>query len=96
MKKLKDIPKFKNENEEFEFWQKADSTEYFDWSKAKRGVIFPNLKLTTKSITIRLPVGLIDRLKVKANKMDIPYQALIKEELFKSLVDNKSKERVSL
>lgn len=46
--KLKQIPKFKNEDEEFKFWQKADSTEYFDWSKAKRGVRFPNLKMTLK------------------------------------------------
>jgi predicted DNA binding CopG/RHH family protein len=84
-KKLKNIPKFKNEDEEFEFWEKADFFDYFDVSKGKRGVLFPNLKLTTKSITIRLPIGLIDRLKVKANKMDIPYQALIKQELFKSL-----------
>jgi len=45
---LKQIPKFKNEDEEFKFWQKADSTEYFDWSNAKRGVKFPNLKLTLK------------------------------------------------
>ena len=44
MNKLKNIPKFKNEDEEFEFWQKADSTEYFDYSKAKRGILFPNLK----------------------------------------------------
>jgi predicted DNA binding CopG/RHH family protein len=85
MNKLKDIPKFKNEDEEFEFWQKADSTEYFDYSKAKRGILFPNLKLTTKLVTMRLPIGLIERLKVKANKMDVPYQALIKQELFKSL-----------
>ena len=48
IKKLKIIPRFKNEDEEFEFWQKADSTEYFDWSKAKRGLMFPNLKLTSK------------------------------------------------
>jgi predicted DNA binding CopG/RHH family protein len=85
MNKLKDIPKFKNENEEFKFWQKADSTEYFDLSQAKRGIMFPNLKLTTRLVTIRLPIGLIERLKVKANKMDVPYQALIKQELFKSL-----------
>jgi len=84
--KLKPIPKFKNEDEEFEFWQKADSTEYFDWSKAKRGLMFPNLKLTSKLVTIRLPIGLVDRLKVKANKMDIPYQSLVKEILFKSLM----------
>ncbi|MCX6726582.1 MAG: BrnA antitoxin family protein [Candidatus Shapirobacteria bacterium] len=86
MKKFKPIPKFKSEDEEFEFWQKADSTEYFDWSKAKRGVMFPNLKLTSKLVTIRMPIGLVDRLKVKANKMDIPYQSLVKEILFKSLM----------
>ena len=85
MNKIKKIPKFKNEDEEFNFWEKADFSDYFDLSQAKRGVIFPNLKLTTKSISIRLPLGLIERLKVKANKMDIPYQALIKQELFKSL-----------
>jgi len=85
MNKLKNIPKFKNEDEEFEFWQKADSSDYFDLSQAKRGVLFPNLKLTTKLVTIRLPIGLIERLKNKANKMDVPYQALIKQELFKSL-----------
>ena len=85
MDKIKKIPKFSNENEEFEFWQKADSTEYFDYSKAERGILFPNLKLTTKLVTIRLPIGLIERLKNKANKMDVPYQALIKQELFKSL-----------
>ena len=86
IKKLKAIPVFKNEDEEFEFWQKADSSEYFDWSKAKRGLMFPNLKLTSKLVTIRLPIGLVDRLKVKANKMDIPYQSLVKEILFKSLM----------
>ena len=85
MNKLKNVPKFKNKDEEFDFWQKADSSKYFDYSKAKREVLFPNLKLTTKLVTIRLPVGLIERLKTKANKMDVPYQALIKQELFKSL-----------
>ena len=84
-KVLKQIPKFKNETEEFNFWQKADSSEYFDYSKVKRGVRFPNLKLTSKPITIRLPVGLVERLKVKANKMDIPYQSFIKKTLFDSL-----------
>ena len=83
--RLLPIPKFKNENEEFRFWQKADTSKYFDYSKAKRGVIFPNLKLTSKLVTIRMPLSLIERLKLKANKMDMPYQALIKQELFKSL-----------
>jgi predicted DNA binding CopG/RHH family protein len=85
-KKLKLIPVFKNENEEFDFWQTHSSVDYVDWSKAKRGVRFPNLKLTSKPITIRLPIGLVDRLKVRANMMDIPYQSLIKQILFKSLM----------
>jgi len=81
-KALKRIPKFESEREEREFWQTHDSTEYIDWSKAKRGVHFPNLKLTSKPITLRLPVSMIDRLKAEAHKMDIPYQALIKKFIF--------------
>ena len=75
--KLKTIPKFKNEDEEREFWATHDSTEYVDWSKGKM-IVFPNLKLSTKSITIRMTESLIDNLKVIANKKDVPYQSLIK------------------
>jgi predicted DNA binding CopG/RHH family protein len=82
--KLKKIPKFKSEKQEREFWQKADSTEYVDLSKMERAS-FPNLKLTSKPITIRLPESLIDRLKVKAHKRDIPYQSLMKDILFKGI-----------
>ena len=77
MKKLKRIPKFKNEDEERDFWAKADSSEYFDWSKAEE-VIFPNLKPSTQSISIRLPVNLIAYIKQLANKRDVPYQSLMK------------------
>lgn len=84
-KKLKKIPYFNSEKKEREFWQRVDSTEYVDYSKAIRGVSFPNLKLTSKPITIRMPLSLIDRLKIKANKMGVPYQALIKQILFHSL-----------
>lgn len=84
-KKLKLIPHFSSEAEEREFWQTHNSTEYVDWSKAKRGVSFPNLKLTTKPITIRLPVSMIDRLKVEAHKIDIPYQSLIKKLIFEGI-----------
>ncbi|MBU0951231.1 MAG: BrnA antitoxin family protein [Elusimicrobia bacterium] len=77
MKKLKNIPKFRNESEETEFWAKHDSTEYVDWSKAKK-VILPNLKPSSKSIPIRFPVPLLERIKVLANKNNIPYQSLIK------------------
>lgn len=81
-KKLKQIPYFKSETEERVFWQTHESTDYLDWSKARRGVLFPNLKLTTKPITLRLPVGLINRVKIEAHKMDIPYQTLIKKLIF--------------
>ncbi len=77
MKKLKKIPKFKKEDEERKFWSKADSTDYVDWTKAKR-VSFPKLKPSTKTISIRLPEHLIEGLKVLANKRDVPYQSLIK------------------
>lgn len=75
--KLKLIPKFRSEDEEREFWHTHDSTEYLDWSKARR-VQFPNLKPTTKSISLRLPISLLDRIKIEANKRDVPYQSLIK------------------
>ncbi len=81
MKKLKKIPKFKSEKEERRFWQNVDSTEYVDYKNLKHWQ-FPNLKLTTKPITLRLPAGLIDRLKIEAHKMDIPYQSLIKKLIF--------------
>jgi predicted DNA binding CopG/RHH family protein len=77
MKKLKKIPKFKTEDEEREFWSKADSTNYVDWTKAKR-ISFPKLKPSTKTISIRLPEHLIEGLKTLANKRDVPYQSLIK------------------
>ena len=83
-KKLKIIPYFKTEAEERKFWQVHDSTEYVDWSKARR-VSFPNLRLTSKPITIRLPNILVDRLKIKAHQTDIPYQSLIKKILFEAL-----------
>lgn len=87
-RKLKPIPKFKNEDEEREFWAVADSSLYFDWSKAKR-VTFPNLKLTSRPITLRLPVSMIDRLKIESHKMDIPYQSLIKKLIFDGLAKDR-------
>lgn len=83
-RKLKKIPHFKSEAAERRFWQKADSTEYVDYSRLEKWQ-FPDLKLTTKPITIRLPETLIQRLKVKAHKRDIPYQTYIKQVLFDSL-----------
>lgn len=84
MKKLKKIPEFKTEAEEKKFWQKVDSTEYVDWSKAEKWS-FPNLKLTSHPITIRIPDSLLDRVKIKAHQLDIPYQSYIKQLIFKGM-----------
>ena len=75
--KLKKVPSFANETEERRFWETHDSTDYVDWSKAQRAR-FPNLKLSTTAISLRLPQGTLDRIKVAANKRDMPYQSLIK------------------
>ncbi|MDT8399666.1 MAG: BrnA antitoxin family protein [Pseudomonadales bacterium] len=77
MSKFKEIPKFNSEAEERAFWEIHDSTEYLDWSKAKLAR-FPNLKPSTKTISLRLPGSLLDRIKIEANKRDMPYQSLIK------------------
>jgi predicted DNA binding CopG/RHH family protein len=79
MKKVKKkrIPKFRNEDEEREFWASHDSTDYMDWSEAKE-FIMPNLKPTLKTISIRLPEIMIEELKLIANKRDISYQSLMK------------------
>ena len=73
----KKIPKFNSEEEEREFWATANSIDYINWEIAQP-VIFPNLKPTLRSISIRLPEWMINQLKQKANKLDIPYQALVK------------------
>ncbi|MBM3738916.1 MAG: hypothetical protein FJW39_24335 [Acidobacteria bacterium] len=77
MKKKKPIPEFKTEAAEADFWAAADSTEYIDWSKARR-TKFPKLKPSLRTISIRLPVAMIEDLKVMANQRDVPYQSLLK------------------
>ena len=74
---MKEIPTFKSEEEEQKFWSEHDSTEYVDWSKARQGV-FPNLKPSTKTISLRLPEAMLEELKLLANKKDVPYQSLVK------------------
>ena len=76
-KKPKAVPKFKSEAEERRFWESHDSTNYVDWSRAKL-VRLPKLKPATTSISLRLPVTLLDRIKVATNKRDVPYRSLIK------------------
>lgn len=77
MNKLKEIPEFKNEDEEREFWATHDSTEYVDWDRAEIET-FPKLKPSTRTISLRLPAFMLDELRLIANKRDIPYQSLIK------------------
>jgi predicted DNA binding CopG/RHH family protein len=77
MKKPKPIPILKTESEGRKFWETHDSADYVDWSKAER-VRFPNLKPSTTAISIRLPLGLLEQIKIAANKRDVPYQSLIK------------------
>ena len=77
MKELKKLPEFDSEEEEREFWSKHDSTEYLDWSKSEVAV-FPKLKPTTKTISLRMPEYMLEELRTIANKRDVPYQSLIK------------------
>ena len=77
MSKIKAIPKFKTEADERAFWETHDSSDYLDWKQAQ-SVLLPNLKPSTKTISIRLPEGLLDSIKIEANKRDMPYQSLIK------------------
>ena len=75
--KKKQIPKFRSEDEEREFWLDADSIDYLDWDEANR-IALPNLKPSQKTISLRLPEMMLVQLKVLANKRDVPYQSLLK------------------
>jgi predicted DNA binding CopG/RHH family protein len=77
---LKPIPKFNSEDEERNFWDTHEALEYFDWTKAQP-VLFPNLKLTRTPISLRLSGSLLTKIKLIANKKDLPYQSLIKHYL---------------
>ena len=76
-KQRKTPPKFTNEAEERAFWETHDSSDYLDWSKVQN-VALPNLKPTTKTISLRLPQHLLDSIKAAASARDVPYQSLIK------------------
>ncbi len=76
-RKLKEIPLFKSEEEEREFWASADSSEFIDWDKGAV-TTFPKLKPSTKTISLRIPETMLEELRTLANKRDVPYQSLIK------------------
>lgn len=77
MSDKKTIPALRSEEEEREFWSEHDSTEYLDWADAQR-VVLPNLKPSTKTISLRLPEHMLEELKLLANQRDVPYQSLLK------------------
>jgi predicted DNA binding CopG/RHH family protein len=76
-RKRKPVPVFKDEAEERRFWETHDSADYLDWRKAEH-VRLPNLRPSITAISLRLPLPLLERIKVAANKRDVPYQSLIK------------------
>jgi uncharacterized DUF497 family protein len=86
--KSKIIPKFSSEDEERDFWATHDTTEYFDIEHPITDPVFPNLKYSSTSISLRLPVAMLDQLKILANKRDVPYQSFVKT----ILADRLSKE----
>jgi len=88
----KQIPEFNTEEDEFDFWSAADSTEYVDWSTAKR-TKFVNLKPTLRTISVRLPVSMVEDLKILANQRDVPYQSLLKVFLAERLQKERSMAR---
>ena len=88
MKKPLKIPKFKNEDREAEFWDKIDLSQYLRSSDFER-VSFPNLKPTTRSISIRIPEYILARLKERANEINVPYQSLMKEYIAEGIVRDK-------
>ncbi|MBI2019723.1 BrnA antitoxin family protein [Candidatus Daviesbacteria bacterium] len=87
MKKKLILPKFKNEDEEREFWAKIDLSKYYELSDLEE-VSFPNLKPTTHAISIRIPDYLLNRVKEKANEINVPYQSLIKEYIKKGVLSS--------
>ena len=82
MKKPLKLPKFKNEDEERDFWAKVDLGDYLE-PKDFKHIIFPNLKPTTQSISIRIPLYIVDQVRAKANRLNVPYQSLMKQYIAK-------------
>ncbi len=80
----KPVPRFKDEAAERRFWETHDPADHVDWGAAER-VVLPRLKPTATAISLRLPLRLLERIKVAANKRDVPYQLLIKTWLAEKL-----------
>ncbi len=91
-KKLKPIPKFASDEEAGAFWMTHDTTDYIDWSKGRK-VSFPNLKPSTETISLRLPLDMLDQLRALANQRDVPYQSLLKVYLADRISEEKQQYR---
>lgn len=91
-KKLKAIPEFATDEEAGAFWMTHDTTDYLDWSKARR-VTFPNLRPSTATISLRLPQGLLNDLRTLANERDVPYQSLLKVFLAERVAKERGRSR---
>ncbi len=94
-KQKKPIPEFQNEDEEREFWATHDSVDYLEWGEAKPAR-FPNLKPSTKSISLRLPQSMLDELKQLAHEQGVPYQSLIKVFLRERLDEERHRRKVRM
>jgi predicted DNA binding CopG/RHH family protein len=90
--KKKPIPRFETEAEERAFWARTDSSEYVDWSSARR-VRLPELAPSTETISLRLPASMLDELKILANERDVPYQSLLKVFLAERLAAERKRKR---
>jgi predicted DNA binding CopG/RHH family protein len=88
------VPAFRDEDEERRFWAKHDVTDYFDWERAVQPS-FPELKPSTASISLRLPIGMLEELKALANARDVPYQSLMKVFLAERIVRERRRGRSS-
>jgi len=89
-KKIKPVPKFRNEQDEREFWNTHDTTDYFDFSKNRVEIEFDSgIEAPVKSISLRLPREMLNQLKVLANRKDIPYQSLIKVYLAEKIAEER-------
>jgi predicted DNA binding CopG/RHH family protein len=85
-RKLKETPIFKSEDKEREFWSQEDSTDYVDWDSAE-SIVLPKLKPTTRTISLRISESMLEKIRLVANKRDVPYQSLIKMFLKERLDD---------
>ncbi|MDH5805321.1 MAG: BrnA antitoxin family protein [Gemmatimonadota bacterium] len=90
----KPIPRFETEDQEHDFWAEHDTVDFFDWDKAAKGR-FPSLKPSTETISLRLPLSMLEELKMLANERDVPYQSLLKVYLAERIARERQEKNIS-